>query len=131
SEGEIRKWYKDSSEATKTAIKSLDPKKSYVENAKDYLLATFRKIQENQSTQFKNTPAMEFRDSSSVRLPKGATGSLANLVQDRKKSIDQNAYNKATIGGNTSFTVQLTPELERLAQASLGKEEQFKAEYTS
>src|SRR5690606_3244244 len=77
SEGEIRKWYKDSSEATKTAIKSLDPKKSYVENAKDYLLATFRKIQENQSTQFKNTPAMEFRDSSSVRLPKGATGSLA------------------------------------------------------
>lgn len=129
SELEIRNWYKNSSEATKTAIKNLDPKKSYVDNTRDYLLATFRKIQENQSNQFKNTPAMEFRDSSSVQLPKGATGSLANFVSGRKAGIDQDVANRATTGGNTAFTAQLTPELERLAQAGLAKEEQIKAAY--
>lgn len=131
SELEIRNWYKNSSETTKTAIKNLDPKKSYVDNTRDYLLATFRKIQENQSNQFKNTPAMEFRDSSSIQLPKGATGSLANFVSGRKAGIDQDVANRATTGGNTAFNAQLTPELERLAQAGLAKEEQIKADYAA
>lgn len=117
SEREIRNWYKNSSETTKTAIKNLDPNKSYVDNTRDYLLATFRKIQEDQSIQFKNTPAMEFRDSSSVQLPKGATGSLANLVQGRKAGIDQDVADRATTGGNTAFTAQLTPELAKLSAA--------------
>ena len=60
---------------------------------------------------------MEFRDSSSVQLPKGATGSLANLVQGRKAGIDQDVTDRATTGGNTAFNAQLSPELAKLSAA--------------
>ena len=48
SEKEIRNWFNNSSKTTQDVIRELDPTKTEVENAKDYLLATFRDTRESE-----------------------------------------------------------------------------------